>query len=141
MQSSEASDPADRRRHPRHEVKLVVQLSSGERTFELTSENVSLGGIFLVTHGEPLPLHETVQLELVLPSVNNGRDKRISIAGVVLYQVPGKGAGVEFSWWTDDERERRAELARYLIDLGLKGGDLDDALGAGALSEAAEVDG
>lgn len=135
----EANNPADRRRHTRHELKLVVQLSSGERTFELTSDNVSLGGIFLVTQGEPLPLNETVQLEMVLPGVNNGRDKRISLDGVVLYQVPGKGAGVEFLWWTDDERERRAELARYLTDLGVKGGDLEDALGAGALSEAAEI--
>lgn len=139
MQSSEASDPADRRRHPRHEVKLVVQLSSGERTFALESENISLGGIFLKTTGEPLPLNEPVQLEVVLPGVNHGRDKRVPISGVVLYQVEGKGAGVEFMWWSDEEQARRDELASYLSELGLKGGDVDDALGAGALSEASEI--
>ena len=138
---SEASDPADRRRHPRHDLQLVVQLSSGERTFELTSENVSLGGIFLVTDGEPLPLGETVQLDVVLPGVNHGRDKRISLDGVVLYLVPGKGAGVEFMWWTEEEKERREQLSAYLSELGLKAGDVDDALGAGALSEASEIKG
>lgn len=118
-----------------------MQLSSGERTFELTSENVSLGGIFLETQGEPLPLHDTVHLEVVLPGVNHGREKRIAIEGVVLYQVEGKGAGVEFLWWSEEERERREELAAYLTDLGLKGGEVDDALGAGALSQASEIDG
>jgi hypothetical protein len=130
---------ADRRRHPRHDLKLHVQLSSGERTFALVSENISLGGIFLKTTGEPLPLNEPVQLEVVLPGVNHGRDKRVPISGVVLYQVAGKGAGVEFMWWSDEEQARREELASYLAELGLKGGDVDDALGAGALSEASEI--
>ena len=138
---STPENPADRRRHPRHDLKLLVQLSSGESSFELVSENVSLGGIFLKTTGEPLPVNETVQLEVVLPGVSDGRDKRVPITGVVLYQVPGKGAGVEFMWWSDEELARREELARYLSDLGLKGGAVDDALGAGALSEASEIKG
>lgn len=131
---------AERRRHPRHDLKLKVQLSSGERTFELVSENVSLGGIFLTTSGEPLPLNETVRLEVLLAGAG-GRERRVPIEGVVLYHVDGRGAGVEFMWWTEEERARREELARYLEELGLKGGDIDDALGAGALSEASEIDG
>lgn len=138
---SQGADPAERRRHPRHDLKLHVQLSSGERTFALVSENVSLGGIFLQTSGENLPLNETVQLEVVLPGVDGGRDRRVPISGVVLYQVPNKGAGVEFMWWSDEERARREELATYLAELGLKGGAIDDALGAGALSEASEIEG
>lgn len=131
---------ANRRRHPRHDLKLVVQLASGERTFELTTENVSLGGIFLATQGELPPLNDTVQLEVVLPGVNHGRDKKLPVEGVVLYHVEGKGAGVEFLWWTDDERARREELANYLTDLGLAAEELDNALGAGTLSEASEVE-
>lgn len=131
--------PADRRRHPRHDLKLLVQLSSGERAFELTSENVSLGGIFLETKGAPLQLHDTVTLQVVLPEQNHGRDLRIPIEGVVVYLVEGKGAGVEFSWWTDEQQERREELTAYLTDLGLAAEEMDDALGAGALSQASEI--
>lgn len=136
-----AGNSDNRRRHPRHPLQLLVRLSSGDRTFELVSENVSLGGIFLLTQGAPLPLHETVQLEVVLPDATPaGSSVRIPIEGVVLYAIEDKGCGVEFLWWTDEERARRAELAAYLESLGLTAGDVEDALGAGGLAEASEVE-
>lgn len=137
------SEEADRRGHARHPVELNVRLASGDKRFEMTSENVSLGGIFLATDEVVADVNEQVELEIVLPEANHGRDKKLPVRATVLYAIPGKGCGLEFSWWEPAEQDVRRELHAWLEAEGLLDTTLDDPidLGAGSMTTASQIDG
>jgi hypothetical protein len=136
-----AGADSERRSHDRVPVELNVRLASGDHRFELISENVSLGGIFLQTATRMPDVNETVELEIVLPKANHGRDKKLPVRATVLYSVQGKGCGLEFSWWDDDEQKVRDELEEWLLANDMRGDETSDALGAGALTTASQIDG
>lgn len=127
---------SERRRFPRHALRLRVQFSADEREFRLSSENISLGGIFLTTTGEMPAVNSLVQLFVHLGDHRGARV--VPVTGTVLYHVEGRGFGVEFQWWSPEEEAAREVLARYLDELGFAADPLSDALGAAA-SEAEEV--
>lgn len=128
----------ERRRFVRHEVRLVVDLAVGERAFRLTSENISLGGIFLATQGEMPEVNSLIPLRVHLEE--KGQPPQvIPVTGAVTYHIEGKGFGVEFQWWSEEEQAERARLARYLEEAGLASDEVGNVLGAAA-SEAVEVE-
>ena len=72
-----------RRTDVRFALALPLALRSGKRRLQLTSGDVSLGGLFAVTD-ENLPLRQLVRVELVLPS--DGRP--FAATGWVVHQRP-----------------------------------------------------
>ena len=77
------------------------------------SENVSLGGMFLQLADEDAPAaHAALQLTIELPS------GPVEALATVIYQVPGRGVGVEFQWWDDESSAGRQALAAHLRTLG-----------------------
>jgi hypothetical protein len=129
-EGEEGTRPEDRRRYERHDVKILVRLTSGDREFELQSENVSLGGMFLLTEAEAPPINDLVDVQMVLPEGPGGRPRKIPVRAAVLYVVEGKGFGLEFQWWTDEETENRELLEDHFTDLGFSTTSADDPLGA-----------
>lgn len=131
-----SEDGKERRRFSRHPVRLRVGLTTGEREFRVSSENISLGGIFLATTGDMPEVNSLVHLSIHLEG--EGAPREVPVLGTVLYHVEGRGFGVEFQWWSAEEEENRRALAGYLEELGYELDPLGEALGAAA-TEAAEV--
>lgn len=108
-----ASGTADgKRRHQRVATALQVELGYGGLRVPVLSENVSLGGMFLQLPDEDAPAaHTALQLTIELPS------GPIAALATVIYQVPGRGVGVEFQWWDDEGSAERQALAAHLREL------------------------
>lgn len=137
------SDGSERRRHERHNVALNVRLASGDHRFEVLTDNVSIGGIFVETQHKFGAVNDQVDLEIVLPEASHGRDRKLPVRATVLYAIEGKGYGLEFSWWEEGEQAVRDELHAWLESEGLLDTTLDDDvdLGAGSMTTASQIDG
>ena len=97
------------RRHARVTTALQVDLGYGGRLVPVVSENVSLGGMFLQLPDEEAPAaHAALQLTIELPA------GPIEALATVIYRVPGRGVGVEFQWWDDEDNAGRRALAEHL---------------------------
>lgn len=102
------------RKHERHSVAFQVELTYGGLRVPVTTENISLGGVFLQLPEDEMPrVHDVLEMTIALPSGDSVR-----AVGVVVYLVPTRGAGVEFTWWGDgddaDSARERNTLARVL---------------------------
>jgi uncharacterized protein (TIGR02266 family) len=78
-----------RRIDPRYERQLEVEVSFEGKKQVSQSQNISLGGLFLIAHA-PLPIGATVQLRFTLPT----QPEPVEVAGDVRWVVD-KGSGGE----------------------------------------------
>lgn len=124
-------------------MELNIRLASGDQRFELLTDNVSMGGLFVATEQDLGSLNDQIDVEIVLPKAAHGRDKKLPVRATVLYVIEGKGYGLEFSWWEESEQVVRDELHAWLEAEGMLDTTLDDDidLGAGSLTTASQIDG
>jgi uncharacterized protein (TIGR02266 family) len=95
--------PADRRRYPRFPLELDVIWTTGQRSFDVHSRDLSVGGVFLMT-ASPAPVGTVVALVLHIPS---SPPQEVALEGRVAHSLAGVGMGVEF---VDPPREAREAL-------------------------------
>jgi hypothetical protein len=84
------SKSTTRRRSPRHDVQLDVELSMGGQRFGATTRMLSLGGAFILFHGKPA-FNTRIQLRFTLP----GHAAAIEVGGLVRWSDE-RGFGVQF---------------------------------------------
>ncbi len=109
----QTEDPAQRRQHPRIPLRIRFSTSNidGSAHVDLTSMNISLGGVFLET-----PDDQTFEMGTpILLQINQEGDSPLRVLGEVVY-ILGKdvtaessltaGLGVKFVHLTDDQRSR-----------------------------------
>lgn len=100
------------RRHPRTQAVLHVEIGYGALRVPVLTGNVSLGGLFLQLADEDAPAaHSVLQLKIELPT------GPIEALATVVFHQPGRGVGVEFQWWDDDQSVERRALADFLAEL------------------------
>lgn len=110
MLMKDGSEGAERRRFPRESVTLQVRVEEPNRLLSGRSEDVSVGGIFVVSPHD-FELGQLLHVTCVLPS---GRQTHAD--GVVAWLREGKGnvkpgVGIEFLALDDDDLE---ELERIM---------------------------
>ncbi len=88
------------RLHPRHRVRIAIGLPGREGEVEAAAENLSVGGVFVVTRGDRAAVGDAVELTLVLPN----RAEPLRCVGRVAWLREGRsegevapGMGVEFA--------------------------------------------
>jgi hypothetical protein len=92
------SDPyADRREFPRVPLALRVQLEGEPESHELTSRDLSAGGLFLFAR-DPRPLNQRIALTFEAGA------RQVRAEGVVVHHMPGAGYGVRFEGLTEVDR-------------------------------------
>lgn len=97
------SDPyADRREFPRVPLALRVHLEGEAQGHELTSRDLSAGGLFLFAR-DPRPLNQRIALTF------EAGERQVRAEGVVVHHMPGAGYGVRFEGLADIDRQ-------YLVD-------------------------
>ncbi len=103
------------RKHPRKDAEVPVEVAwgGGRATAHGVTRNLSLGGAFLsfADGRTPPPPGAVLELAFALP----GRGRLVAAATVV--RRLDDGAGVELSWWDEDEDPARAALAAFLETL------------------------
>lgn len=97
--SSDAISPDDRRAHARIPADLKVEVTAFEETLELTTRDVSLGGIFLFSR-RPVPVNLEVGVTL------QSGEERVSLSGVVMHALAGVGFGVGFREVSQADQEK-----------------------------------
>lgn len=109
----QAEDPAQRRQHPRIPLRIRFSTSNvdGSAQAELTSTNISLGGVFLETPDEKGFEMGTP----ILLQINQEGEGPLRVLGEVVY-ILGRdvtaessltpGLGIKFVHLTDDQRSR-----------------------------------
>jgi uncharacterized protein (TIGR02266 family) len=107
----------ERRREPRHAIKIDVNYSFGESYLYSRSGNISEMGIFLLSN-EPLARGTRIELRFAVP----GEPDPLRVMGEVRWIVhPGAGQepgmGVQFLDPTDEFRDRVRELIRTMAYL------------------------
>lgn len=108
MSSPEAPDdsgPADKRRHSRAGVTLIVEYDAAEELIVDYTDNLSSGGTFVATSRE-LPTGSAVRLALSFP----GLVEPIAIDGVVRWTRSGEDAGVGIEFAEGEGRQRLATI-------------------------------
>jgi hypothetical protein len=106
------SELFNKRRHPRKAARLEVFLRYGGQKLSVTTKDIGLGGVFL-TMSEVPPANTILELEIDLPTAEGGVE-HVRVVGVVIYSIEGKGVGIEFQWWDDQNDVGRQTLQRYL---------------------------
>ena len=99
------------RRHPRKDVVVPVDASwnDGRARLIVRTSNMSLGGVFLIFDGGPVPdVGASVRLVFDLP-----RAGPLTAQGIVMWRMASRGAGVELEWKTPTDPTRLA-LAGFL---------------------------
>ena len=96
----------ENRRYKRYPVQLRVQFSHTDRLMEVSSRDISLGGVYLATSRPAIP-GTVIKMAINLPE-NQGE---VRIAGLVVHFIEGRGMGVEFKTFSRGAREA---LDRYL---------------------------
>ena len=94
----------ERRRSERKRVLLEAKWESMSHTHEARVDDVSLGGCFVNTFGR-VELHETVNLQLLLPS-----GEWMPLQGEVASYQPGVGFGLAFTSLSEEKIEVLKEL-------------------------------
>ena len=101
----------ERRQFPRFAVNLKVTLETGA-TVEMASENISLGGLFLVCVEPPCQQGEHVVVHVRLPAPEpGGEPEELDVPCEVMHVVPPLGMGMRFELKDDETRGR---LSQYL---------------------------
>lgn len=110
---TQREDPAQRRQHPRIPLRIRFSTSSvdGSAQADLTSTNISLGGVFLETPDEKGFEMGTP----ILLQINEEGEAPLKVLGEVVY-ILGRdvtaessltpGLGIKFVHLTDDQRSR-----------------------------------
>lgn len=104
----------EQRNHPRFEVKLDVTFANASERTVLTSENLSLGGVFLVAANDPAKVGDDVTLAITVPGsvegAANPESNATAFVGKVVHAVPPLGFGVRFDWEkSSSEAKQRLE--------------------------------
>lgn len=103
---------ARERRHPRAPVILHVELGYGSIRVPVSTENLSVGGLFLHVPDDAAPEpHTVLEMGIDLPGGT------VPTTGTVVYRISGQGVGIEFTWWNDEADPARRRLAEYLSSL------------------------
>jgi len=107
----------DRRREPRHAIKIDVNYRHDETYLYSHTGNISEMGIFLLAEN-PLPVETTIELRFAVP----GESEPWRVEGEVRWVVhPGSGKpagmGVKFVEPSDEFRQRIRELIRTMAYL------------------------
>ena len=107
----------ERRREPRHALKIDVNYIHDETYLYSHTGNISEMGIFLLTE-QPLPVDTKIELRFAAP----GQPEPLRVQGEVRWVVhPGSGApagmGIKFVDPTDEFRQRVRELIRTMAYL------------------------
>lgn len=91
MSSEELSAPIDpeRRGADRRKWIVDVQFEGGDATGITHTEDISLGGLYMVTEAE-LPTGTEIFMRLTVAG------EKVELGGVVAYSAVGKGVGVKF---------------------------------------------
>lgn len=98
--------PPDKRRYRRYPIKLRVQFSHTDRMMEVSSRDISLGGVYLATSKPAIP-GTVIKMAILLPE----SQAEIRVAGLVVHFIGGRGMGVEFKTFG---RGAQDALATYL---------------------------
>jgi molybdopterin molybdotransferase len=131
--ASEAPTPAaepsssNRRNHERVRVRLDVRVEAGARNLRTSTENVSLGGMFLHGAHDLCRAGETIEIVVHLPA--NDAEELHVLRGTVVQLVAGRGVGVRFDWHQSMQRAREA-LVRFFERTAVLGVDDTGALQA-----------
>jgi PilZ domain len=107
---------SERRRYPRRECELTVQVRFSGQTepLEATVADICLGGCYISTVSPP-PAGTTVLLCF------NGAGEGATVAGRTVTCMPGSGMGIEFTGAVDaDSDERLQALIERLNGGGAK---------------------
>lgn len=107
----------ERRREPRHDLRLDVNYRRGDTYLYSRSSNISEMGIFLVTRDPPRK-GTRIELRFAVP----GEDEPLRVTGEVRWVVrPGAagepGMGIQFIDPDDEFRRRIGELIRTVAYL------------------------
>ncbi len=99
-QSAEWSGPGEKRRDPRANLQLRVQLVGGPRPIELQSDSLAVGGMSVTLSFAPR-LGDRLHLKLVPPPP----DEPFTVEGEIIWFNAGRQrAGVQFHGLDDDAR-------------------------------------
>jgi hypothetical protein len=119
----ETSNAVEARAEVRHRVRIRVALLLNGRNHELTTENVSLRGVFLRSN-DPVPPRQLVRLRLVLPP----HDEVLVVPAMVVRSVEPStvaegeaGFGVRFVGLDGEPKELWLRFLRYVDGLTEKG--------------------
>jgi hypothetical protein len=100
MTDDEQTEPFsndDRRVHDRSRLIVDVHFDGGESTGVASSQDISLGGLYMSTHTD-IPVGAILALRIPLAG------DHVVVKGEVVYTNPGKGVGVKFRDLSDDAR-------------------------------------
>jgi len=103
--STENMSP-DKRRYRRYPIQLRVQFSHTDRVMEVSSRDISLGGVYLATSKPAIP-GTVIKMAILLPE----SQAEIRVAGLVVHFLAGMGMGVEFKTFS---RGAEDALSKYL---------------------------
>lgn len=96
----------EQRRYKRYPVQLRVQFSHTDRLMEVSSRDISLGGVYLATSKPAIP-GTVIKMTIYLPE----SQAEIRVAGLVVHFIEGRGMGVEFKTFS---RGAKNALDSYL---------------------------
>jgi hypothetical protein len=98
----------ERRRDPRFNVEVKVELYRGEKQLaELSTQNISISGLFLF-HPRGLPMGDFLSLRLHLGMLGVA-----TVMGEIVHSMPDVGIGIRFF---DIDAKNRALLDKFLSD-------------------------
>jgi c-di-GMP-binding flagellar brake protein YcgR len=97
-----SADPVQRRRHKRINSTHLVDYSTGPLEFSRTSKTLSTGGVYISTP-EPLPIDTKVYMRIHFDRL---AEDYIIVEGVVRYNQPKRGMGIQFSNLQDEDRKK-----------------------------------
>ncbi len=106
----------EQRKHPRFEVKLDVTFAKASESLVLVSENLSLGGVFLVADNDPAQVGDEVSLAISVPGSSQEDGQETALLGTVVHAVPPLGLGVSFDWKRSSP-EAKERLESFLARL------------------------
>lgn len=86
------SQDTGRRAQQRFDIEIPVQVTYQDRTLDLQTRNISLGGMYLATD-EELPFGALVQLSFQLPELTAA----VTVDAHVRWVQAGDGIGVQFA--------------------------------------------
>lgn len=110
LTSTTAAAAGNRRHHERVPARFDVRVERGAQIVLASSENISLGGMFVRGAQDLCTDGDVVELVVHLPTPS-GHELHI-LRATIVQVVPGVGVGVRFDWHQSMERARDA-LVRY----------------------------
>jgi len=88
----------DRREHDRSRLIVNVHFDGGESTGVASSQDISLGGLYMSTRTE-IPVGSALALRIPVADGDH-----VIVKGEVVYANPGRGVGVKFRDLSDEAR-------------------------------------